>query len=86
MGEDQVLAFAETCAETARRAEVDLLRAAYQWAVLQDPARLDPAETSLPGREQPKRLGGEGTAEVCEFAAAEFGARIGRSPYAAAER
>ena len=85
MGEDDVLAFADACAETIREAESDLLRAAYQWAVLHDPARLDPATAALPGREKARRLGGEGTAEVTEFAAAEFGARIGRSPYAGAQ-
>ena len=85
MGEDELLAFADDCAERVRRAEVDLLRAAYQWAVLHDPARLDPADSARPGREQARRLGGDGVAEVSEFAAAEFGARIGRSPYAAAQ-
>lgn len=83
MTEDQVLDFAGACAETARRAEVDLLRAAYQWAVLHSPDRLDPAEAARPGREQARRFGGAGTPEVTEFAAAGFGARIGRSPYAA---
>ncbi|MDF1604209.1 DUF222 domain-containing protein [Nocardioides sp. YIM 152315] len=85
MTEDQVLEFAGTCAETARRAEVDLLRAAYQWAVLHSANRLDPAETVKPGREQARRYGGPGTPEVTEFAAAGLGARIGRSPYAARE-
>ena len=85
MGEDELLAFADDCAERVRRAEVDLLRAAYQWAVLHDPARLDPADSARPGREQARRLGGDGVAEVSEFAAAGFGARIGRSPYAAAQ-
>ena len=83
MTEDQVLDFAGACAETVRRAEVDLLRAAYQWAVLHSPDRLDPAEAARPGREQARRFGGAGTPEVTEFAAAGFGARIGRSPYAA---
>ena len=85
MGEDDVLAFADACAETIRQAEADLLRAAYQWAILHDPARLDPPSAALPGRERARRLGGDGTPEVREFAAAEFGARIGRSPYAAAQ-
>ncbi len=84
MTEDEVLAFADSCAETARRAEVDLLHAAYQWAVLHAPDRLDPAQAALPGRERARQLGGPGTPEVSEFAAATFGARIGRSPYAAA--
>jgi hypothetical protein len=85
MGEDEVLAYADTCAETIRIAEIDLLRVAYRWAIIHDPARLDPAAADLPGRERARRLGGEGTPEVCEFAAAELGARIGRSPYAAAQ-
>ena len=74
-----------TCAEAIRDAEADLIRVAYQWAVLHDPARLDPAESTLPGREKARRLGGEGTPQVCEFAAAELGARIGRTTYAAAQ-
>ncbi len=85
MREDEVLAFADACAETARQAEADLLRAAYQWAVIHDPDRLDPATCDKPGRERARRLGGDGVPEVTEFAAAEFGARIGRSSYAAAQ-
>jgi hypothetical protein len=85
MGEEQLLAYADTCAETIRHGEVELLRVAYQWAVVHDPSRLDPGQADLPGREKARRLGGEGTPEVCEFAAAELGARIGRSPYAAAQ-
>ncbi|MBZ5737937.1 13E12 repeat family protein [Nocardioides mangrovi] len=84
MCEDEVLDFADVCAEAARRAEVDLLRAAYQWAVLHSAERLDPAESAKPGRERPRQLGGSGTPQVTEFAAASFGARIGRSSYAAA--
>ena len=45
MSEDEVLDFAGACAEAARRAEVDLLRAAYQWAVIHAGDRLDPAES-----------------------------------------
>ncbi len=52
MSEDEVLDVATACAETVRRAEVDLLRVAYQWAVLHDPARLDPVESAKPGREE----------------------------------
>ena len=83
MTEEQLLDFADACAETARRAEVDLLRAAYQWAVVHAPDRLDPATSSLPGREKARRYGGAGTPEVTEFAAAAFGARTGRSTFAA---
>ena len=85
MSEDEVLDFADACAETARRAEVDLLRAAYQWAVLHSADRLDPAESWLPGRERARQLGGPGVPQVSEFAAAEFGARIGRTTHAAAQ-
>ncbi|MBB3045582.1 DUF222 domain-containing protein [Nocardioides soli] len=83
MSEDQVLEFAGACAETARRAEVDLLRAAYHWALAHPADRLDPATSARPGRGRPRQWGGEGTPEVGEFAAAELGVRIGRSPYAA---
>ena len=85
MSEDQVLDFAGACAEAAWRAEVDLLHAAYHWSVVHSADRLDPAERGRPGREQARQLGGDGTPEVAEFAAAELGARIGRSPYAAAQ-
>ena len=68
MSEDEVLAVADACAETARQAEVDLLRAAYQWAVLHSPERLAPREAALPGRERATRLGGPGVPEVTEFA------------------
>jgi hypothetical protein len=83
MSEEQLLVFADASAEASRRAEVDLLRVAYQWAVVHDPDRLDPADSGRPGRERARRLGGPGVPEVTEFAAAQLGARIGRSPYAA---
>ena len=85
MGEDDVLAFADACAQTIVEAEANLLRAAYQLAVLHDPDRLDPAEADRPGRERARHLGGAGTPQVCEFAAAMLGPRIGRSPSAAAQ-
>ena len=85
MGEDDLLAHADERAETIRKAEADLLRIAYQWAIIHHPDRLDPAEADRPGRERARRLGGDGTPQVCEFAAAQLGARIGRSPYAAAQ-
>ena len=84
MSEEQILDFASACAQTAQRAEVDILRAAYQWAVVHPGIALDPADAHKPGRERARFFGGDGTPEVSEFAAAEFGARIGRSPSAAA--
>lgn len=83
MTEDQILDAAGCCADTIRDAETDLLQLAYQWAIVHSADRLDPATSALPGRERAKRFGGAGTPEVTEFAAAAFGARIGRSPYAA---
>jgi hypothetical protein len=83
MGEDDVLAAAESCADGIRDLEAELLRLAYQWAVIHDPDRLDPAVSALPGREQARRYGGAGTPMVTEFAAAALGVRIGRSTYAA---
>jgi hypothetical protein len=85
MGEDDLLAAAESCAVAIRDAEAELLVLAYQWTIRHDPGRLDPAEAGKPGREKAKHYGGEGTPRVCEFAAAAFGARIGRSPSAAAQ-
>ena len=85
MGEDELLTFADTCAETARDAEIGLLRVAYQWAIVHSPDRLDPEEAAKPGREKGRLYGGVGTPEVCEFAAAELGARIGRTTYAASQ-
>ena len=73
MGEDEVLAAAEACADTIRDAEAELLRLAYQWAILHAPGRLDPATAALPGREKARLYGGAGTPEVCEFAAAQLG-------------
>ena len=81
--EEEILDAATRCAEAARRAEVELLVLAYQWAVVHSPERLDPEESRLPGRERARRYGGEGVAEVCEFAPAELGARIGRTTWSA---
>ena len=85
MSEDDLLDLADERAEDARQAEVDLLRIAYQWSVLHDPDRLDPHTSGQPGRERWRMFGGAGTPPVMEFAAAELGARIGRSTYAAAQ-
>jgi hypothetical protein len=65
-----------------RQAEVAELRMAYAWALRHPKERLDPAESVKPGREQARRVGGDGTPMVGEFAAATFGARLGVSPSA----
>ena len=67
-----------------REAEVQILVAAVQHAILHNEDTLDPAEAALPGREQARRFGGPGTPKVAEFAPAEFGARLGLSSYAGA--
>ncbi|ANH37529.1 hypothetical protein I601_1087 [Nocardioides dokdonensis FR1436] len=83
MSEDQVLDAASRHADLLQRSEVGLLEVAYQWAVLHSVDRLDPHQARLPGREQGRRYGGTGVSEVSEFAAAELGARIGRTTHAA---
>lgn len=64
-----------------RGAERDILKAAFQWAVLHSPDRLP--ESDRRGRERAKPAGAEGTVRITEHAAAAFGARIQTSPYGA---
>ena len=63
-------------------ARAELLALAYEWAIAHPADRLDPVESAKPGREKAKLHGGPGTPEVTEFAAATFGARMGRSTHA----
>jgi hypothetical protein len=83
MGEDQLLTLAGERAETIREAEADLLRIAYQWALAHSPDRITSGDR--PGEEKARLYGGDGTPQVCEFAAAELGARIGRTTFAAGQ-
>ena len=85
MSEDDVLAAAGLRAERIRDDEADLLRLAYQMAVINGPERLALASSDKPGREKARRYGGDGTPEVCEFAAAKLAARIGMSTWAAGQ-
>lgn len=71
--------------EQQTRAEVEILVLAAQWGLLHGPETIDPEAAGLPGREGVRRFGGEGTPVVGEFSPAVFGARIGRSPWAARE-
>ncbi|NYD56143.1 hypothetical protein BKA08_000381 [Nocardioides marinisabuli] len=80
--EEQILARAAACAEDQRRAGVELLVLAYEWAIAHPKQRLSSREAGRPGREQARAYGGDGTPEVTEFAAATFGAAIGRTTYA----
>ena len=81
LSEEQILERATVCARGMQRAGAELLVLAYEWAVAHPADRLDPAEAGKPGRERATILGGPGTPEVTEFAAAEFGARIGRTSH-----
>jgi hypothetical protein len=85
MSEDDVLAAAGMRAERIRDDEADLLRLAYQMAVINSAQRLDPSSSDKPGREKARQYGGDGTPQVAEFAAAAFGARIGITTFAAGQ-
>jgi hypothetical protein len=57
--------------------ECALVELAAHWADLNDPTSQPPtAGKPLPGAEQARQLGGDGTPEVLEFAPAEFGASM----------
>src|SRR5688572_11603997 len=84
MGEDELLTFGSERADLIRDAEADLLRVAYRWAVIHSPDRLT-EESTRPGREKARTYGGDGTPQVCEFAAAELGARLGMTTWAAGQ-
>ena len=79
----ELLDHVDALANDQRRCEADILRAAVQHAVLNNPETLDPELTQLPGRERARRFGGVGTPEVAEFAAAELGARLRISSWSA---
>ncbi|MGZ8745282.1 MAG: DUF222 domain-containing protein, partial [Nocardioides sp.] len=66
-----------------RRAEAEILQLAVQFAALHDEHTLDPARSELPGRERAVRFGGDGTPVVTEFCAAQLGARLQLTPWAA---
>jgi Domain of unknown function (DUF222) len=70
-------------AETQRRCEVEILRAAVQHAYLNHADAPDADVSAKPGREKARQIGGAGTPEVTEFAAAELGARLGLSTISA---
>ncbi|MDX6365739.1 MAG: hypothetical protein QOK30_815 [Nocardioidaceae bacterium] len=65
----------------AEQADRALLMSAAHWSDLH--GVVDAAPTALPGTERLVRLGGDGTPEVAEFAAAELGVELALSPYAA---
>jgi hypothetical protein len=65
----------------AEQADRALLMSAAHWADLH--GVVDATASALAGTERLVRLGGEGTPEAAEFAAAELGAELALSPYAA---
>jgi hypothetical protein len=79
----ELLDHVEALAATQQRCEVEILKAAVQHAYLHDRDSLDPAEAGRPGREKVRRIGGSGTPEVTEFAAAALGARLSVSTISA---
>ena len=56
--------------------ECALVELAAHWADLHHPDGQPPPAKPVPGGEQARQLGGQGTPEVLEFAAAELGARM----------
>ena len=77
--EAELLDHAEEVSRMQRECEAQVLRIAFQHAVLNNPETLDPEISRLPGRERARRFGGVGTPDVAEFAAASLGARLGIS-------
>jgi len=83
MSGSELLDHVDVLHQSQRRAEVEILRAALQFAVINNPDTLDPARSGRKGRQRAVDLGGAGTPQVREFAAAEFGARLEMSTYSA---
>jgi hypothetical protein len=79
MSGSELLDHVDLLALAQREAEVAILKVAAQYAVVHNAETVDP--DAKPGWERARRLGGEGTPEVAEFAAAAFGARLGVSSY-----
>jgi hypothetical protein len=79
-----VLAFARARRAAADAAEVDLLQAAVQWAIIHPAESVEDSEsyTLRTGGEAPVGLAGPGAPLVAEFCVAEFGAAVGLTPEA----
>jgi len=83
LGEAGILDLLDSLHATERRTQAEVLRLAVQFAVLHDEHTLDPRSRDLDGRERAVAYGGSGTPLVTEFCAADFGARLQLTPYAA---
>ena len=79
-----VLAFARARRAAADQAEIDLLQAAVQWAVIHPVGWVEDSERYhlRSGGEAPVGLAGPGAPLVAEFSVAEFGAAVGMTPEA----
>lgn len=70
---------ATALSEAERRAQVDQLRLAQEWATANGPDTLDPDTGAKIGRASVRFYGGQGTPQAATTAGAELGARLGRS-------
>jgi hypothetical protein len=82
MSRGELLDTADVLATRQRQTEVEILRLAHQWAVVNGAGTVDPEEARRPGRERAVSYGGAGTPQVAEFCGAALGARLGVSAYA----
>jgi len=82
---DATLAAVETALLSKRRAEAAILALATDWADLHPAESISTVTGAppLPGGETARRLGGEGTPEVAEFAPAELAVSLEQHPAAA---
>jgi hypothetical protein len=81
----ELLDHVDALARAQRQAEIDILLAARQYAVLHGKETIPDWQLKTPGGERARRIGGEGTPLVAEFSPAAFAARLGISPYAGRE-
>ncbi len=77
---DQTLTRAEEARRRSEAADVEMLQIAAHWADVH--GTLQGTGFALPGAERLIQVGGEGTPQVAEFAAAELGAVLGVSTWA----
>lgn len=77
----KLLDHVETRHAARLEAERDILKAAYEWALLHSPDDLPAGDKR--GRERSRPAGALGTPRITEYAAAAFGARIQTSPFGA---
>ncbi len=76
---DQALGFLAGAFKLETRAESNQLRIAAHWADLHSGDALAHNTTALPGREQSRTIGGDGTPTIGEFCVGEFAAVAGLS-------